>query len=203
MPYTKIRRRLTRQIRALFVKRGLPLNGSESGGGHFRARFFAPSGPANRRINVAGKKKGRTVNPLIQSKNATTLPVLIALTLACFALPPQARAVCQEGCLTDSNTALGDEALIENTGTFNTALGSSAGTNIKQTDNNIDIGNTGVVGDSNTIRVGNETHTATYIAGVSGATVPGGVGVIVDSSGHLGITTSSARYKENIKPMDK
>src|SRR4030095_6400397 len=28
------------------------------------ARFFAPSGPANRRLNVAGKKKGRTMNPL-------------------------------------------------------------------------------------------------------------------------------------------
>jgi hypothetical protein len=27
--------------------------------------------------------------------------------------------------------------------------------------------------------------------------------VIVDSSGHLGTTTSSARYKEAVKPMDK
>src|SRR5437867_11471773 len=119
MPYTKIRRRLTRQIRALFVKRGLPLNGSESGGGHFRARFFAPSGPANRRINVAGKKKGRTINPLTQSKNTTILPVLIALTLVSFALSPQARAVCQEGCLTNNNTVLGDDALLNNTGTDN------------------------------------------------------------------------------------
>src|SRR5207249_11723049 len=42
-----------------------PLNGFESGGGHFPARFFAPSGPANRRINVTGKKKGTTMNPLI------------------------------------------------------------------------------------------------------------------------------------------
>ena len=31
----------------------------------------------------------------------------------------------------------------------------------------------------------------------------GGIGVIVDSSGHLGTSTSSARYKENIQPMDK
>jgi len=30
-----------------------------------------------------------------------------------------------------------------------------------------------------------------------------GIGVIVDSSGHLGTTTSSARFKENIQPMDK
>ena len=33
------------------------------------------------------------MNPLIQSKNATILPVLIALTLGCFALSPKARAV--------------------------------------------------------------------------------------------------------------
>jgi hypothetical protein len=80
------------------------------------ARFFALSGPANHRINVAGKKKGRTMNPLIQSKNATILPVLIALTLGCFGLSPQARAVCQEGCDTDNNnTVLGDDALVNNT----------------------------------------------------------------------------------------
>jgi len=47
------------------------------------------------------------------------------------------------------------------------------------------------------------TQTATFIAGVSGATVPTGVAVIVDSSGHLGTSTSSARFKKNIQPMDK
>src|SRR5438128_2561841 len=36
-----------------------------------------------------------------------------------------------------------------------------------------------------------------------GATVPTGVAVIVDGSGHLGTTTSSARFKEAIKPMDE
>jgi hypothetical protein len=50
------------------------------------------------------------MNPLIQSKNTTILPVLITLALACFALVPQARAVCQEGCLTNQNTVLGDAA---------------------------------------------------------------------------------------------
>jgi trimeric autotransporter adhesin len=33
--------------------------------------------------------------------------------------------------------------------------------------------------------------------------VPSGVGVIIDSSGHLGTVTSSERFKEAIKPMDK
>src|SRR4030095_16289244 len=47
------------------------------------------------------------------------------------------------------------------------------------------------------------THTATFIAGINGATVPTGVAVIVDGSGHLGTTTSSERFKDNIQPMDK
>jgi hypothetical protein len=34
-------------------------------------------------------------------------------------------------------------------------------------------------------------------------TIPGGVGVIVDTNGHLGTVTSSKRFKEEIKPMDK
>jgi hypothetical protein len=40
------------------------------------------------------------MNLLIQSKNEIILPVLIALTLGCFGPAPQARAVCQRGCLT-------------------------------------------------------------------------------------------------------
>src|SRR4029453_6015543 len=63
------------------------------------------------------------MNPLNQSKNATILPVLIALTLGCFGLSPQARAVCQEGCLANVNTVLGEDALLNNGGYQNTAIG--------------------------------------------------------------------------------
>src|SRR4030095_15876947 len=67
------------------------------------------------------------MNPLTQSKNTTILSVLIALTLGCFGLSPQARAVCQEGCLTNNNTRLGDDALLSNTvGIGNTAIGFNA-----------------------------------------------------------------------------
>ena len=70
--------------------------------------------------------------------------------------------------------------------------------------NNIDIGNVGVAGETNTIRIGTVgTQTDTFIAGISGATVPGGVAVIVDANGHLGTMVSSARFKDEIKPMDK
>ena len=46
-------------------------------------------------------------------------------------------------------------------------------------------------------------QTATYIAGISGASVPDGVTVVVGVDGQLGTTTSSVRYKEQIQPMDR
>ena len=103
------------------------------------------------------------------------------------------------------NTALGSGALYGNsTGSNNIAVGASAGTNLTTGSNNIDLGGFGVGGESNTIRVGNVgVQTNTYVAGISGVTVAGGIGVIVDSNGHLGTTTSSARYKDNIQPMEK
>ena len=53
---------------------------------------------------------------------------LIPVVLGCFALLPAARAVCQEGCdLTNENTFLGDNALVNNTtGDLNTATGAFA-----------------------------------------------------------------------------
>jgi hypothetical protein len=102
------------------------------------------------------------------------------------------------------NTANGFQALLNSTGSNNIALGSSAGINLTNGSNNIDIGNAGVAGESSTIRVGTKgTHTNTFIAGINGVTVAGGVGVIIDANGHLGTKTSSARFKEAIKPMDK
>jgi hypothetical protein len=67
------------------------------------------------------------MNPLIESKNTTIPPVLIALMLGCFALSPQARADCNKGCLTNENTVLGEDALLNNsTGFENTAVGFNA-----------------------------------------------------------------------------
>ena len=103
----------------------------------------------------------------------------------------------------DNNVAIGNNALFNSsTGNNNTALGSSAGSALTTGSNNVEIANKGVTGEANTIRIGTVgTQTATYVAGVSGATVAGGIGVIVDGNGHLGTTTSSARFKENIQPM--
>ena len=69
---------------------------------------------------------------------------------------------------------------------------------------NIDIGNPGVASESRAIRIGTTgTHARTFIAGISGATVPDGVGVIVGANGKLGTVVSSARFKHEVKPMDK
>jgi len=105
----------------------------------------------------------------------------------------------------NSNTAIGHSALLSNTsGGSNIALGDSAGINLTTTSNNIDIGNKGVAGDTGKIRIGKKpTHTATFIQGISGVTVAGGVGVLINTSGQLGTIQSSARVKDEIKPMDK
>jgi trimeric autotransporter adhesin len=100
------------------------------------------------------------------------------------------------------NTAIGISAGYFTTGSNNIAIGLNAGTGVFSGSNNIDIGSGGA-SESNTIRIGTTTQTNTYIAGINGVTVAGGIGVIVDSSGHLGTSTSSARYKQNIQPMDK
>ena len=107
------------------------------------------------------------------------------------------------------NTALGHSALLGplgGPGDNNTAVGAGAGGSLDEfATNNIDIGFGvgGGPGDSNTIRIGNEDITATFIKGISGATVVSGATVLVGANGHLGTATSSKRFKEKIKSMDK
>jgi hypothetical protein len=102
------------------------------------------------------------------------------------------------------NTATGGGALNNNTmGYYNIALGLNAGFNLTTGSNNIDIGNAGVAGESNKIRIGTQgTQNGTFIAGIYNVAVTGST-VAVNSSGKLGVTASSARFKEAIKPLDK
>ncbi len=235
------------------------------------------------------------INTICSGENSRSRPplrcgvLLIALVLAWFMLGPQARAVCQDACLTGDNTVQGDDALVSNTtGTDNVALGHTAlfsnttGVNNTATgddaltanitgfnntaygwhaldsntiglrntgigcdglsgnttgsnntaigtlalfrnstgnsniavgyqagtftsgNNNIDIGNRGVSGESNTIRIGAPgTQVNTFIAGIRGATVADGLTVVVGSDGHLGTMVSSERYKDAIHRMEK
>jgi Chaperone of endosialidase len=104
-----------------------------------------------------------------------------------------------------ANTAAGFNALLNNTtGNNNIAMGVAAGQNLTTGNNNIDIGNLGIAGESNKIRIGTVgVQQATFIAGIRGTIVPGGVGVIVGLNGQLGTVSSSGRFKEAIKPMDQ
>ena len=104
-----------------------------------------------------------------------------------------------------NNTASGFNALGANTsGSNNIAVGATAGINLTIGSNNIYVGNVGGgPGESARIRIGTQgTQTATYIAGISGAAVTGNQ-VVINSNGKLGVTASSARFKEKIQPMDK
>jgi Chaperone of endosialidase len=101
-----------------------------------------------------------------------------------------------------ANTAIGINALFNNAGgSNNIALGQSAGMNINGF-NNIAIGNAGAA-ENNRIRIGTQgMHNGTFIAGIAGVAVIG-TQVVVNANGKLGVTTSSARFKEAIRPMDK
>jgi trimeric autotransporter adhesin len=102
------------------------------------------------------------------------------------------------------NTALGANALGDNTtGMFNVAVGYSAGQELMTGNNNIYVGASASAGDtSDTIVIGHG-QTTTYIEGIFGATVGGGTPVLIDSGHKLGTTTSSKRFKQDIKPMDR
>jgi Uncharacterized conserved protein len=102
------------------------------------------------------------------------------------------------------NVAYGFNALVNSTGTLNIALGTFAGLDLTTGDSNIYIGNTGVPDESFTIRIGQlGIQTATYVAGIMGKTVPRSTPVFINANGQLGTVTSSARFKDEIKPMDK
>ena len=113
----------------------------------------------------------------------------------------------------DKNTANGLSALFSNTtGVQNTAIGYFAGDNQTTGGNNVALGfNAGsfqttgsdnVYIGANMFGVAGESS-ACYIKSIFGQTTASGVPVFINSNNKLGTTTSSKRFKEDIKPMDK
>ena len=95
----------------------------------------------------------------------------------------------------ETNTAIGFETLLGNTtGNENVALGDRAGYNQTTGSGNIYIGAgmRGLAGESNSC----------YIGSIFGQTSSGGTPVYINSAGQLGTTTSSRRFKEDIKAMN-
>ena len=75
---------------------------------------------------------------------------------------------------------------------------------------NILMNSVGVLGDTNTLRIGRATGIAaqflnkTFIHGIRGITtdVNDAIPVLIDSAGQLGTISSSIRYKENVEDMN-
>ena len=95
----------------------------------------------------------------------------------------------------DENVAVGLNALNNSTGNNNVALGNYAGFEATTGSNNVYIGYQieGTAGESN----------ACYIRSIFGQTNNLGSPVYIDANSKLGTLTSSKRFKEDIKPMDK
>src|SRR6266480_8060496 len=89
-----------------------------------------------------------------------TYPAFGLFAFACFALAPQARAVCQDACLTNSNTVQGDDALFSlTTGAQNTAVGFNALHNVTTGNQNTAVGYSALL--NNTVG-GNSTAVGAY-----------------------------------------
>ena len=107
------------------------------------------------------------------------------------------------------NTANGAFALVNNTGDSNTAVGSNALSNSTTGSHNIGLGEQAggnVNTASNVICIGipgADVDNSCFIGQIFGATLVGTpTAVFVNQSGQLGTLTSSARFKDEIKPMD-
>jgi hypothetical protein len=107
-----------------------------------------------------------------------------------------------------ANTAVGYGALFDTTtGVANTALGYSAGAHNQTGSQNIfirSVGNAANPAESNTIRIGEGyIHSQTFVAGIFGSPVSAATDtlVVIDSTGKLGTTLSSRRFKQDIQNL--
>jgi hypothetical protein len=111
----------------------------------------------------------------------------------------------------NNNTAVGAGVLFNTTtGNDNVALGRAAGGLQTTGTSNIFIGDVGGAGISNVIAIGNSPATGTsynkcYVGAIYGKTTGSAttLPVIIDNLGQLGTAPSSARFKKEIKPMDR
>ena len=102
-----------------------------------------------------------------------------------------------------NNFAIGSNTLSNLlAGNNNIIIGYNTGNNYMETESNnivIGNGNPGTVGESNITRISYTSTNSTQITGIRGVTVSGGIPVFINSQSQLGTSTSSRRFKENIK----
>ncbi len=101
-----------------------------------------------------------------------------------------------------ANVFVGNEAagdLVNGTG--NVIIGANAAAGLATGSNNIVIGAPAATStESSTIRIGSN-QSSIYLAGITGQSSPGGIGVFVSASGKLGTVVSSRRFKDDIAPI--
>jgi len=92
------------------------------------------------------------------------------------------------------HTAVGFQALLNSTGNGNTAFGAGAGGSVITANNVIAIGSAAA-----------DVSDSCFIGNIRGVTtaITDAIPVLIDSAGQLGTLSSSARFKNEIKPMDK
>jgi len=108
------------------------------------------------------------------------------------------------------NTAVGSAALFTNVdGSHNIAVGQAALSNNTSGSNNIAVGEfagLAVTTSNNVISIGvqgQDISDSCFIGNIFNAMAPSGSAVFIDANNRLGTITSSKRFKEAIKPMDK
>ena len=108
------------------------------------------------------------------------------------------------------NTAVGANTLVNNTGATNTAVGDAALFKVTTGSGNIALGadaGSAITANNNVICIGAPgpatVSDACFIGHIFGTTSSGGTAVFINSDGRLGTTTSSRRFKEEIKPMER
>jgi len=111
----------------------------------------------------------------------------------------------------DENISIGNPSLeFLLSGNYNIGIGNHVGMAYTTSESsNILIGNLGVVGESNKLRIGrhgsgNWEQNKCFIAGIRGITTEeqDAIPVLIDSAHQLGTVSSSIRYKQNIEDMD-
>jgi trimeric autotransporter adhesin len=108
------------------------------------------------------------------------------------------------------NTYIGANVGFTAAGSNNTFIGSNAGETNTTGNNNIYVGPLGCddpCTEDSTIHIGGDNgsiygpQTKTFIVGIYGSTSSGGIPVYINSNGRLGTTTSSLRFKEQVRDM--
>jgi len=164
-----------------------------TGNGNTATGTFALFSDTSGQVNTATGASALFSNTSGSFNTATGLSALSINTIGSDNTANGAQAL-QGNTTGGENTAVGVSALAVNTtGDNNVALGFFAGINQTTGSNNVYIGANmqGTAGESD----------ACYIASIFGQTSSGGIPVLINANHKLGTTTSSKRFKEDIKVM--